>query len=68
MIILKQGVPPQERKWLGTCRTCKSELEAKADELYDFFAGDQRDPGKRAKGTCPVCQDDDVNFYEEAVK
>lgn len=52
MKIIKRGAPPKEKKYEGTCHTCKSVLEAEASEVN--FVDDQRD-GNYISGECPVC-------------
>jgi ribosomal protein S27E len=52
--ILKQGMPPGERKFQVTCKSCRSELEFKASEAA--YTNDQRD-GEFWQIQCPVCSD-----------
>lgn len=51
--VIKQGVPPEERRVQGTCTNCKSELRWKASD--GVHGADQRD-GDYNMVLCPVCK------------
>lgn len=53
MKVVKRGVPPSERIWMGTCHNCKSQMEEVETKLTNP-RHDQRD-GHMAQETCPVC-------------
>lgn len=52
MKITKQGTPPSERLWVGSCSDCKTEAEARQDELRP--QSNQRE-GSWAEIKCPTC-------------
>jgi hypothetical protein len=54
MKITKRGVPPSERKWVGQCTACSSEVEALEGELERIEA-DQREGTRFCRVVCPVC-------------
>ena len=61
MKITKRGIPPGDRVWKGSCKTCGSEAEATRDEMTHIntdFEGDEY-----SWETCPVC-DNTMYFYE----
>lgn len=54
MKVIKVGVRPEDRPWKGTCRACKSVVEAKESELNNI-QDDPREGGKFCWAKCPVC-------------
>jgi hypothetical protein len=60
MKIIKRGIPPEEVVWKATCHRCKSELEAKRNELQVEW--DQREQGELGRADCPVCKNP-IIFY-----
>lgn len=54
MKITKRGTPADERTWLGTCRSCNSEAEAKQSEMT-HITHDQREGGSFSWEKCPAC-------------
>ncbi len=53
MKIIKRGKLPSQKKWRGTCRQCKTIVEALQEELS--VTSDQRD-GEIGTANCPVCK------------
>lgn len=54
MKITKRMPNPDDSIWLGVCRTCLSEAEAKRSELSNV-TWDQREGGEHSWEDCPVC-------------
>lgn len=52
MRIIKRGIPPQERLFAATCRSCHTEIEFKKSE--GKVTASQRD-GDFITVVCPVC-------------
>jgi len=55
MTVIKQGNPPLEKKWKGTCSSCRSEVECLGSDITNFEAGDYRSLGPFSWETCPIC-------------
>ena len=54
MEIIRRGVPPSEKTWIGKCRACRSEARATTAELTNI-TDDQREGTSFSWETCPVC-------------
>lgn len=54
MDVIKTGTKPEDRKWLGKCRSCKSEAMATEGELK-HITHDTREGGRFSWEKCPVC-------------
>lgn len=54
MQVTKIGTKPDERKWFGECRVCKSEATANGSEM-NHITLDQREGGSFSWEKCPVC-------------
>lgn len=63
MEIIKRGNPPEEIIWKSTCYRCKSELQAKRNELRVEW--DHRESGEFGRADCPVCKTE-IIFYPAA--
>ena len=59
MKLIKRGVPPPDKVWHGTCRSCKSEYEAIRKDIEDkiIYSKTVRD---HVKEICEVCGE---NFF-----
>ena len=56
MKIIKKGIPPKERLWIGTCTHCGSIFEAKQGEIeVSYDRGEQY-----ASAKCEICSN---QFY-----
>lgn len=60
MKIIKRGKLPGDRKWIGTCHTCKTKAVALESEVRVIEC--QRE-GPYATAKCPVCGAVDMSFY-----
>lgn len=54
MEIIKRGKHPDEQKYDGTCRNCKTEVRFKKSEAE--YVSDQRD-GDFLRVRCPLCSE-----------
>lgn len=54
MKIIKKGIPPHDRQWIGHCKTCDSKAEAKQAELT-HIQDDIREGSSFSWEKCPVC-------------
>ena len=52
MKIIKQGTPKSEEIWIGTCRSCKYEVEGQRHEMNNIQYDRE---GDFSWNKCPVC-------------
>lgn len=55
MIIESHGEVPDPHKFRGRCTNCNCLVWVKQDELYNYYGGDQREPGGFGYVKCPTC-------------
>lgn len=53
MRTIKQGVKPEEKKYIGTCGTCAGKYEAQQSELETVY--DPKDQVDLWSAKCPCC-------------
>lgn len=62
MEITNPATPKGERVWKGRCRECKSEAQARENEMKNI-QHDYREGGSFSWEVCPVCGAGDVTGY-----
>ena len=61
MKILKRGVKPEEKIYIGKCNICGTIVEAKGNEVKNTY--DQRD-GDYHTINCPVCNNYSLMYMQ----
>lgn len=56
MRIVKQGKPPSDRLWGGTCHYCKTEIECEQREIEAAIESCPREHYEFARVACPTCK------------